>query len=136
MTGVQTCALPISETVLIEGLPYKEALTLKQSCDIFVDQIGDLGYGINSLEAFAMSIPACSCLADGFAEMYPNHPFVEVNAKTLREQLTRLIQEPSLRRRLGQEGRQWVQRVHNAQQVVTKIHSLAGIPRPREQESL
>ncbi len=122
-----------TETVLIEGLPYKEALKLKQSCDIFVDQIGDLGYGINSLEAFAMGIPACSCLAPGFAEMYPDHPFVDIDAQSLKEAITRLVSHPERRRTIGQEGRQWVHRMHNAQRVVEKIHSLADITRQREE---
>ncbi len=123
-----------TETVLIEGLPYQEALKLKRSCDIFVDQIGDLGYGINSLEAFAMGIPACSCLAPGFAEMYPQHPFVDINAKNLKDQLRRLVHQPELRRHIGQEGKQWVQRLHDARRVVEKIHALAGISRPREEQ--
>ncbi len=115
------------EVALIQGLPWESAIALKGSCDIFVDQIGDLGYGINSLEALAMGIPAASCLAPGFAAAWPDHPFVEIQAGTLRAALLRLIEEGELRQRLGQEGRAWVEAHHDSRAVVQRIHQLAGL---------
>jgi glycosyltransferase involved in cell wall biosynthesis len=114
------------EVVLIEGMQYERALKEKASCDIFVDQIGDLGYGINSLEALAMGIPTCSCLAPGFAELYPDHPFVIIDANNLQEQLERLIQDPN-RRDIGVRGREWIVKNHDALSIVSKIHKLAEI---------
>lgn len=115
------------EVVLIERMSYQRALEVKQSCDIFVDQIGDLGYGINSLEALAMGIPVCSCLAAGFVDLYPDHPFFDVQAENLRAELVRLVEQPTLRRQKGEEGRQWVKASHDAVRVVQKIHQLAFI---------
>ncbi|MDZ7292038.1 MAG: glycosyltransferase [candidate division KSB1 bacterium] len=109
---------------LIEGLPYQEALRKKAQCDIFIDQIGELGYGINALEALAMGICACSSLVTGFAAKYPDHPFVEVNANNLRERLIWLCRHPEERQRLGRQGREWVERMHDARQVVRRIHEL------------
>ncbi|MDZ7295595.1 MAG: glycosyltransferase, partial [candidate division KSB1 bacterium] len=99
----------------------------KAECDIFVDQLGDLGYGINSLEALAMGIPVCSCLAPGFAERYPDHPFVVVDAGNLRQELVRLINDAGLRQRLGAAGRAWVLRYHDSRRVAAHIHRLAGL---------
>ena len=113
--------------VLIEGLSYEDAIREKQKCDIFVDQIGDLGYGINSLESLAMGIPTCSCLAPGFAEAYPDHPFVEVNGENLKAKLIRLIRDEALRKELGERGRRWVVKYHDAVESVKRIHRLAGI---------
>ena len=115
------------EIELIEGLTYQEALRRKRSCDIFVDQIGDLGYGINSLEAMAMGIPACSCLAPGFAELYPDHAFVEIDAENLAEKLIPLIKDVAMRRSIGERGRSWVEVHHDPIKVVKKIHEIAGI---------
>ncbi|MDZ7359768.1 MAG: glycosyltransferase [candidate division KSB1 bacterium] len=109
---------------LIEGLPHHEALRRKAGCDIFIDQIGELGYGINAIEALAMGICACTALVAGFAEKYPDHPFVEVNAENLRERLFELCQHPEKRQRLGLYGRKWVERMHDARQVVQRIHGL------------
>ena len=115
------------EMVLIEGMSFQKALDMKRSCDIFVDQIGDLGYGINSLEALAMEIPAVSCLAPGFAEAYPDHPFMDVQAGSLKDSLITLVKNPDLRREKGRQGKKWVEKNHNAEEIVKKIHLLANI---------
>jgi len=115
------------ELVLIENLSHQESLSRKSKCHIFVDQIGELGYGLNSLEALAMGIPTCSCLAPGFAEKYPEHPFVVLNDLNIKERLRTLISDENLRRDLGEKGRSWVQKHHDAENVVKKIHQLAGL---------
>jgi glycosyltransferase involved in cell wall biosynthesis len=112
------------ELELIEGLPHSEALRKKARCDIFIDQIGELGYGINAIEALAMGICTCTALVSGFAEKYPNHPFVEVDAVNLRERLAWLCQHQEERQKLAQCGRVWVEKMHDARQVVKQIHRL------------
>lgn len=115
------------ELVLIENLPHKEALRRKSQCHIFVDQIGDLGYGINSLESLAMGIPTCSCLAPGFEEKYPLHPFVVIDRNNIKLKLVELVKSKELRKQKGEYGRAWVQRYHDSQQVVKTIHKLANL---------
>ncbi len=115
------------EMVLIENMSHEQALAAKLGCDIFVDQIGSLGYGINSLESLAMGIVTCSCLAPGFAEKYPHHPFVIIDEDTIEEKLTDLIGAPEKRQQLGQRGREWVKTFHDAANTVKSIHQLAGI---------
>ncbi len=110
------------EIVLIENLPHTAALKLKSSCDIFIDQIGELGYGINSLEALALGIPTCTCLAPGFNQHFSAHPFVEIDAENLAEKVLQLIDEPKLRRALAQKGRAWVEKHHDSRVVVRRIH--------------
>lgn len=113
---------------LIEKLPYAEAIRAKSECDIFVDQIGDLGYGINSLEALALAIPTCSCLASGFDRAYPDHPFVAVTAENLAAELERLITDAAWRLDRSLAGPPWVQKYHNPLQSVRRIHRLLGLP--------
>ncbi len=110
------------EVVLIENLPHAQAIEAKASCDIFIDQIGDLGYGINALEALALGVPTCTGLARGFHEKFADHPFVEVDAGTLYEQVIRLIDDASWRTRLSEQGRKWVEKWHDSREVVRKMH--------------
>jgi len=108
--------------VLIENKSHAEALRLKHSCDIFIDQIADLGgwgYGMNSLESLSMGIPTCTHIVPQYEEFLPDHPFINVDKQGLKEQLSRLIQDPKLRRKKGWEGREWVVRHHDIR-VVTK----------------
>lgn len=112
------------ELVLIEGLEHRQALNRKRKCHIFVDQIGPLGYGINTLESLAMGIPVCSSLAEGFEIMFPDHPVTEITPETIVTVLRNLIHNPELRRKKAEAGKAWVRKVHDAQQVVRKIHDL------------
>ena len=115
------------ELALIENLPHRQALKRKAECHIFIDQIGDLGYGINSLESLAMGIATCSCLAEGFDEKYPDHPFVVIDGQNMKSRLTSLIRDDKLRMKKGREGRHWVKKYHDPIQVVQKIHQLANL---------
>ncbi|MFQ5705873.1 MAG: glycosyltransferase [bacterium] len=112
---------------LIENLPHEEALKRKARCHIFVDQIGMLGYGINSLEALAMGIPTCSCLAPGFEKEYSDHPFIVIDASNIKARLRELVRSRELRQAKGSQGRHWVQTHHDSLKVVQKIHALAGL---------
>jgi hypothetical protein len=113
--------------LLIEGMSHQEALKAKAECDIFIDQIGDLGYGINSLESLAMGIPTCTCLVEGFAQQYPDHPFIEVAAENLAERLRELCLNFELRRKYAERSREWVERVHDGRGSVRKIHSMLAV---------
>lgn len=115
------------ELKLIENLPYAEALKQKAQSDIFIDQIGDLGYGISGLEALCMGIVTCSCVAPGFAEKYPDHPFIEISFGNLRAQLIHLIEDTEFRMQQAKAGHAWVKRIHSSQAVVRRIHQLAEI---------
>lgn len=113
--------------VLIENLPYQQALHRKAECQIFIDQIGELGYGINALESLAMGIPTCSALATGFDKQYPDHPFIVINSQNLKSQLLSVILDKELRIVKAKEGCEWVKKYHNPIKVVQKIHELARI---------
>lgn len=110
--------------LLIEGMPHQEALRAKAECDIFIDQIGDLGYGINSLESLAMGIPTCTSLVEGFAKQYPDHPFIEVTAENLVERLREICLNFDLRRQFAERSRPWVEQRHDAHASVRRIHAL------------
>lgn len=115
------------ELVLIENLPYQKALELKAQSRIFIDQIGDLGYGISSLEALSMGIATCSCLAAGFEKVYPDHPFIVINENNIKEKLIELIENDAYRVEKAKQGHAWVRQVHDSVKVVQRIHQLAGI---------
>lgn len=115
------------ELVLIENLPHKESLQRKSDCHIFVDQLGDLGYGLNGLEALAMGIPTCSCLAPGFTEHYGNHPFVAIDEESLKGKLVELVLDKKMRKKLGRRGREWVKKHHDARKIVQEIHHIARL---------
>jgi hypothetical protein len=115
------------ELVLIEGKPHEEALRLKMTCDIAIDQIGDkggTGYGVNSLETLSMGIPTLTSFTPEFEAFLSDHPFITVNPVTLPLKLEQMIQDPELRRRKGIEGRRFVEKYHDVTKVIESIYAM------------
>ncbi|MDZ7267325.1 MAG: glycosyltransferase [candidate division KSB1 bacterium] len=109
---------------LIEGMPHAEAMRRKAACDIFIDNLGELGYGVNAIEALALGICTCTSLMPDFSARYPDHGFVEITAQNLVEKLRWLCRHPDERMRLARAGRAWALAHHGAQAVVQHIHHL------------
>ncbi|MCG8606417.1 hypothetical protein MJD09_15720 [bacterium] len=109
------------EVVLIENLPHKQALSLKAGCDIFVDTIGELGYGVNSLEALAMGIPTAVEILGDFEEVLGDHPFINISWNTIVDKLKPLIESEDLRRKYAEKGRAWVQLRHDPLRVSNEM---------------
>jgi hypothetical protein len=107
--------------VLIEKMPQEEALSLKSTCDLFVDQIGELGYGVSGLEAMAMGIPTAAEILPDFEAVLADHPIINVSASSIAETLTPYLKSESLRRELGEQARAWVARTHDPVAVSSKI---------------
>ena len=115
------------ELLLIENVSHRQNLELRAKCDIGVDQLGDLGYGISALEWLALGIPVATCLASQMAWEVSDHPFVEINEDNIEDRLENLIKDPQKRRELGQRGRKWLEEFHDPVKAVENIHRLAGI---------
>jgi len=115
------------ELVLIEGKPHAEALEIKRTCDIAIDQIGDrggTGYGVNSLETLSMGIPTLTSFTPDFEAFLADHPFVVVNPDTLAASLEEVILDGGLRRQKGRQGRAFVEKYHDAARVTQSIYAM------------
>jgi glycosyltransferase involved in cell wall biosynthesis len=115
------------ELVLIEGMPYEEAVRRKSTCHIFIDQVGNkggTGYGTSSVEALAMGIPTLTDIAPDMVEFLPGHPFVLATPQTLAEKIVPLVVSPEARREKGREARAWVMRTHHSDTVAERIYAL------------
>lgn len=111
------------EVVLIRGLPHPEALALKRTCDLFVDTLGELGYGVSGLEAMAMGIPTAAEILPDFEAKLGSHPFIKVTADSLARVLAPYVESGSMRRKRGEESRAWVESFHDPVRVAGHILS-------------
>ncbi len=112
--------------VLIENQPYQHTLELKAQCDIYIDQVSNLGgwgYGMNSVEALSLGLACCTNMVPEYEHFLPDHPFYNVRAETLYEDLVRLVENPDLVKELKQKGRAWVEKTHDVQAVVDMLYS-------------
>lgn len=114
------------ELDLIEGVTHAEAIRRKRQCNLLVDQVGDhgaTGYGMNSLEGFALGLPCMTSMTPSLARFLEPHPFLLVTPETLEERLVELARDPSVLTAHARAGRVWVERTHSADRVVEKIYA-------------
>ena len=111
------------DIILIENLPHKKALDLKSSCHIFIDQLTEIGYGINALESLGLGIPTCTSLIKEFEITYSDHPFVNIDNSNINHKLSSIIESISLRNNLSARGKIWVEDNHNFIKITKTIHA-------------
>jgi len=115
------------EFVLIENQPHETTLKLKAGCDIYIDQVvnlGGWGYGMNSVEALSMGLCCCTNLLPEYEEFLGDHPFVNIHKETLYEELVALITDSEKIQKHRQAGRAWVERTHGVNSVMKSIYDI------------
>ena len=115
------------EFVLVERKPHQEAISIKATCDIAIEQVGNLGgtgYGRNSLETLAMGIPTVTEMTADYLEWIPENPFVLARPETLLETLIRLVDDRALRAAKASAGRAWVEKYHSYESVHRRLMEL------------
>lgn len=114
------------ELDLIEGVTHVEAMQRKSAANLVVDQVGDhgaTGYGMNSLEGFAMGIPCMTSMETEYEKFLGDHPFLITRPETIEDQLVELARNPVVLREHARRGREWLERVHGADRVVERLYA-------------
>lgn len=112
--------------LMIENLPHAEAINLKATADIFIDQItdsGGWGYGASSVEALALGLPTVTRINSHVEAFLGVHPFINADMETLERRLIELVENPDLRVEKGREGRNWVTERHGLDAVMGTLYA-------------
>ena len=112
------------ELVLIENMTHEEALTIKASCHLAIDQVarGAMGYGVNSLESLSMGIPTITYLSDEYQDFIPDHPFILTNPDKLKKSIKEAVLDEDKRNSFSKKGKDWVVKKHDWRSVARFIH--------------
>ena len=113
------------EFILIENKSQEEAIKIKSTCDILIDQINDKGgwgYGMSSIEAMAMGLCCATQMNEEYEKFIPDHPFININNKNLYDKLTELIDNPKDISKLKKQSRDWVEKMHDIQVVGASLY--------------
>jgi len=114
------------EFVLIEGKTQQEVIKIKQSCDIYIDQIhnrGGWGYGMSSIESLSMGLVCLTELVREYQDFIPDHPFINVKKQNLREKILDLINNQELLYNKKVKSREWVVKYHDISNVSKSLYS-------------
>jgi hypothetical protein len=112
------------ELVLIERMPHKEALAAKARCHVFIDNVGEIGYGLNSIESLMMGIPTAVEIMPDFADFLhlrcagEDHPFYNVRRASLESDLRHLFHNTADWFERGRRGQIWATKYHGLHNVV------------------
>lgn len=109
---------------LLENVNHREAIEVYAQADIVVDQILLGTYGILSIEAMALGKTVICYIRPDLFPKYPNLPIVSANPDNIYFKLKELILSPDLRKQLGEAGREYVKRRHDATEVAKNLIKL------------
>ena len=115
------------EFVLIENQPHEKTLQTKSGCDIYIDQVANLGgwgYGMNSVEALSMGLCCCTNLLPQYESFLGDHPFINVQRDSLYNDLKALVENPELIQRKQNDGRFWVEQTHDIDAVMSSVYAI------------
>jgi len=106
----------------VSGVPRERVLEEIARADVVVDQLNSETSGVFALEAMALGKPVL-CEYDGrwLAPFARATPLIGVDASTLEERLEQLCDDPALRERRGEAGREFVRTVHDSDHVASLL---------------
>jgi len=108
---------------IVENRPHRELVQEMKNSDIVIDQINPaIGtYGMVSVEAMALGKPVVCHLKEEYIALFANCPIVNSGADKLKERISYLIDDMDARRKLGGQGRRYVEKNHGADMVAKKL---------------
>ncbi|VVB60050.1 Uncharacterised protein [uncultured archaeon] len=110
------------ELCLIENTPHKEAIDLYKQGDIVVDQLLlGVGCGVFGFECMALGKPVCVYVNEEYLQYFKSMPFVNTPPSNIKESLRMLIEDASLRAKLGKMGRRYIESKHNPASVAREV---------------
>ena len=115
---------PDVEFRTVERVPWQGLRDLMAECDVFVDQVFMGWYGMVSVEAMALERPALAYLRPDFEARAQGCPLVRITVDTLADELASLLEDTPRRRALGEAGRAWVEREHEAHVIARRLVAL------------
>lgn len=102
------------ELVLVENKPYAEAVTIRNTCDLGVDQLLVGAYGQCAVEMMAMGKPTICYIRPDILPLYRQGcPIIPASADNFEEVLAEWVAHPEWWPRIGEKSKRYVREVHD-----------------------
>ncbi len=112
------------EFILIENQPNDYVLETCKSADIIVDQLVLESHGIFPIESMALGKPVLCRIDEKFIKYYPGLPILRTDPDNVYENLKLLIENPDLRKEMGEKGRKYVEEIHDSRKISQQLIEL------------
>jgi len=124
---IEACERVGAELDIVERVRHDEAVQRFARADVIVDQLNAGWYGLFAIESMALGKPVLGFLNEDAVARTERAfgvrvPVVNVTKETLAERLAEVIEAgPDERRRIGEESRAYVERVHDPDRVADQL---------------
>jgi len=108
------------ESIIISGVPWKEALKIKASCHITIDQFKLGTYASSAIESMYLKNAVISRISPFVKSMHPDLPIVQATEEGLSEVIIKLLQNKDNIIDLGKKGHEYAFKEHDAKNNIIK----------------
>jgi len=115
--------LPL-ELILVENRTHDDAMKIYETAEIVVDDVLQGPYGIFAMECMAIGKPVLGRIDPQLAHYYPGLPIVSTTPDNLEANLRSLAVDSEKRRKLGEQGREYVENNHDADIIAGQLVEL------------
>ncbi len=110
--------------ILIEKKTNNEVLEICKNADIIIDQLVLESHGIFPIESMALGKPVLCRIDEKFIKYYPGLPILRTDPDNICENLKLLIENPDLRKDIGEKGRKYVEDIHDSKKIAGQLLEL------------
>ncbi len=115
------------QLLLAEKLPHDKIKEMYEMSDIGIDQILYGWHGKVSVELMALGKPVVCYINPEYLKYRPDLPIVNANKETLETVLEELINNPLLRKTIGEKSQDYVLKYHDVEIVVDQLFEIYGL---------
>ena len=107
---------------MIRGIPHEKAMEIYQDADLIIDQILSGSYGKLAIEAMALGKPVICGISDFMREKYPAElPVLSARPDSIKQTIEFVLKNREMLPELGKKGRAYVEKYHDANQIVGEL---------------
>lgn len=107
--------------ILLENRTNDEVIEICKKADIIIDQLLLESHGVFLIENMALGKPVLCRIDEKFMKYYPEIPILRTDPDNIYENLKLLIENPDLRKELGEKGRKYVEKNHDSQKIAKQV---------------
>jgi glycosyltransferase involved in cell wall biosynthesis len=110
--------------ILVEKRTNNEVIEICKKADIIVDQLILESHGVFLIENMALGKPVLCRIDEKLMKFYPDMPILRTDPDNIYENLKLLIENPDLRKELGERGRKYVEEKHDSRKIAKQLIDL------------
>lgn len=107
--------------ILLENRTNNEVIEICKNSDIIIDQLLLESYGVFLIENMAFGKPVLCRIDEKLMKYYPDIPILRSDPDNIYDNLKLLIENPDLRKELGEKGRKYVEENHDSKKIAKQV---------------